>query len=105
MISQDDYDDETKSIWAAYLNMVVNGIALLDNEALPVISETCVLNRRLIFDHFADEIDTDAWTRNEEKLGTLFTIIDGDDDQENDDDDYDNGNHQSSERRADNYVY
>ena len=106
MISQDDYDDETKSIWAAYLTMVVNGVALLDEDALPATGETCALNKRLIFEHFANEIDADAWTRNEAKLGELFTIVDGEDDDDDDDNNGTGGDDADyGQRRVNNYVY
>jgi len=80
LINQDDYDNDIKTIWSCYLNLVLAGLTLIqpvqvkaDGTNIWNISEINQLNLKAILDNFS--VNTDLWSKNEMKLKELFTLI------------------------------
>ncbi|CAF0710198.1 unnamed protein product [Brachionus calyciflorus] len=82
LINQDDFDNEVKSIWSSFLNLVLNGLLLIDEDDLNNgitnskgskwnVYETYQLNFNTILKNF--DVNMDLWTKNEGKLKELFT--------------------------------
>lgn len=83
LINQDDYDNDIKTIWSSYLNLVLNGISLVQPTLMSSdgnldwnIAETCQLNPKSVLDNF--KINNELWSSNEKKLKELFVFVNDD---------------------------
>jgi len=82
LVSQDDYDDEVKTIWSMYLNLILSALynitqfistnsATYSNLRLQV-HEVYYLNVKVIFEEF--QLNRELWLANEQKLKEFFSI-------------------------------
>ena len=80
MINQDDYENDVKTIWSCYLNLVLIGLNHLqpmsvksDGTLIWNVSETYQLSFGALLDNFS--INKDLWSKNERKLRELFMVV------------------------------
>ena len=83
LVQQDDYDNDVKSIWSAYLNLVLTGLTTVQPTLMSSegnlewnIGEEYQLSPKAVLDNFA--VNQELWTANEKKLKELFKFVNDD---------------------------
>lgn len=80
LISQDDFDADTKTTWSCFVNLILLGVTVVqpisvnqDGTPLWNINEVCQLNFKTVLDNF--DVNKELWSKNEKKLREMFSCV------------------------------